>query len=107
MADVPGLAFQALHTADVAEAYRLALVRPVRGAFNLASEPVIIPGRAGRHLRRPDCPAARRRSGCGDPRGLSGSAGPTPPELVELFLILPLLDSGRAERELGWTPSDF
>lgn len=40
--DIPGLSFQALHTADAAEAYRLALTRAVSGAFNLAADPVML-----------------------------------------------------------------
>src|SRR5689334_9473704 len=36
-----GLRFQVLHTEDAADAYRRALLRDVRGAFNLAAEPVI------------------------------------------------------------------
>ncbi|MGW4856882.1 NAD-dependent epimerase/dehydratase family protein, partial [Streptomyces sp. NPDC004288] len=36
-----GLRFQVLHTDDAADAYRRALLRDVRGAFNLAAEPVI------------------------------------------------------------------
>src|SRR5829696_4562092 len=42
--DLPGLRFQVLHSLDAAEAYRLALVRKVRGAFNIAADPVIDAG---------------------------------------------------------------
>lgn len=41
MPDLPGLRFQAVHAEDVAEAYRLALTTPVRGAFNVAADPVL------------------------------------------------------------------
>src|SRR5205807_1887859 len=34
-----GLRTQAVHSRDVGEAYRLALVRPVEGAFNIAADP--------------------------------------------------------------------
>src|SRR3954469_21615564 len=37
----PRLRFQAVHSHDVGEAFRLALHAEVRGAFNLAAEPVI------------------------------------------------------------------
>jgi nucleoside-diphosphate-sugar epimerase len=37
--DLPGLRFQALHSADAASAYAAAVLHPVRGAFNLAAEP--------------------------------------------------------------------
>src|SRR3712207_8904980 len=36
--DLPGLRFQALHSRDAGEAFRLAVVRDVRGAFNVRSE---------------------------------------------------------------------
>src|SRR5438874_6410594 len=39
--DIPGLRFQAVHSRDVGDAYRLALVTEARGAFNIASEPVL------------------------------------------------------------------
>ncbi|MFF4448757.1 hypothetical protein [Streptomyces sp. NPDC001502] len=38
---VCGLRFQALHTDAAAEAYRAAVVRPVRGPFNLVADPVL------------------------------------------------------------------
>lgn len=41
--DIPGLRMQVLHAADAAEAYRLAVTRQVRGAFNIAAEPVLDP----------------------------------------------------------------
>jgi hypothetical protein len=39
--ELPGLRFQVLHSADAGEAYRRAVTREVRGAFNLAADPVI------------------------------------------------------------------
>src|SRR5207253_6405690 len=39
--DMPGLRFQAVHSYDVGEAYRLAAVGDVRGPFNLAADPVL------------------------------------------------------------------
>ena len=41
VADIPGLRFQAVHTDDVAEAYRLALTSDVQGPINVAAEPVL------------------------------------------------------------------
>lgn len=38
--DMPGLRMQAVHSADVGEAYRLAALSDVRGALNIAAEPV-------------------------------------------------------------------
>ncbi|HET7574469.1 MAG TPA: NAD-dependent epimerase/dehydratase family protein, partial [Solirubrobacterales bacterium] len=39
--DVPRLRFQAVHSRDVGEAYRRAVVREVSGPFNVAAEPAI------------------------------------------------------------------
>ncbi|HJU36556.1 MAG TPA: NAD-dependent epimerase/dehydratase family protein, partial [Gaiellaceae bacterium] len=39
--DIDGLRVQAVHTRDVAEAYRLAVVGDAHGAFNVAAEPVL------------------------------------------------------------------
>ncbi|MTE21781.1 NAD-dependent epimerase/dehydratase family protein [Streptomyces sp. TRM43335] len=102
--DLPGLRFQALHTEDAAEAYRLAVLRPVRGAFNLTADPVVDASvladvLGARVVRLPPGPV----------RAAAGAAWrlrlvPAPPELLDAFLRLPLMDRGRAERELGWTP---
>src|SRR5690348_10136255 len=48
--DVPRLRFQAVHSLDVGEAYRLAVTRDVRGAFNIAADPVLDPRELGRLL---------------------------------------------------------
>jgi nucleoside-diphosphate-sugar epimerase len=53
--DVPRLRFQAVHSLDVGDAYRRALVDDVRGAFNIAAEPVLDPSE----------PAAPARSSAG------------------------------------------
>jgi nucleoside-diphosphate-sugar epimerase len=102
--NVPGLAFQALHTADVAEAYHLVLQRPVRGAFNLAADPVITPSTLARifRARLVPCPAGALVGGARTAFRLRLVAAP--PELVELFLSLPVLNCDRAQEELGWRP---
>ncbi|HEX2700119.1 MAG TPA: NAD-dependent epimerase/dehydratase family protein [Acidimicrobiales bacterium] len=102
---VPGLSFQALHTDDVAEAYRLAVVNEVRGPFNLAADPVITPEELGRVM---GARAVRLPKGLliGATKAAFGAhLVPAPSELVELFLSLPLLDTGRARRDLGWAPA--
>jgi nucleoside-diphosphate-sugar epimerase len=103
--DVAGLAFQALHTADVADAYRLAATRPVRGAFNLSAEPVITPTVLGRIFRARTVPMSATAMVAATAAAFRARLAPAPPELVELFLSLPVLDSDRAERELGWAPA--
>jgi UDP-glucose 4-epimerase len=102
--DVPGLQFQAVHTDDVAHAYRLALLRPVRGAFNIAAEPPLDTSQIAhllnaRTVRVP--PAALRRAAALTWRL---RLQPTPPGWIDLALGVPLMDTGRAHQELGWAP---
>ena len=55
--DAPRLRFQAVHTDDVARAYCLAVMRDVRGAFNIAADPVLDADRLARLLRARRLPA--------------------------------------------------
>jgi UDP-glucose 4-epimerase len=102
--DVPDLRFQAVHSLDVAEAYRLALVRDVRGPFNLAADPVLDSSQLARIFKRPliRIPAGVLRGAA----GLTWRARlqPTPAGWIDLALGVPLMDTGRAVSELGWRP---
>ncbi|WP_055480245.1 NAD-dependent epimerase/dehydratase family protein [Sphaerimonospora mesophila] len=102
--DIPGLRFQALHTADAAEAYRLALTRPVSGAFNLAADPVIDPAVLAEMLgaRRVPVPPMVARGAVA--AGWHMRLIPASPGLVDMALRLPIMDVTRARTELGWEP---
>jgi UDP-glucose 4-epimerase len=102
--DIPGLRFQAVHTDDVAEAYRLALVKEVSGAFNVAAEPVLDPPELARILgaRRMPFPAAAARALTRVSWKLH--LQPTPPGWLDLARSVPILDTSRARAELGWSP---
>jgi len=102
---LPGLRFQALHSDDAGEAYVAATVRPVRGAFNLASDDILDP----EALRQ----IVGARATVNVPPALAHAAlaalwrlrvVPVPPELLDAFLHLPLMDDSRARRELEWSP---
>jgi nucleoside-diphosphate-sugar epimerase len=88
----------------VGEAYRLAVTREVRGAFNIAAEPVLGPKELGRILRaRPiRVPAWAVRLLIALTWRLH--LQPTPPGWLDLALGVPLLDTARALQELGWKP---
>jgi len=102
--DVPGLAVQAVHTSDVAEAYRLAVVGDVHGRFNIAAEPVLDPPAIAAALgaRLVRIPAGVARSAAGLTWRLR--LQPSPPGWVDLGLRTPLMSTERARSELGWTP---
>jgi nucleoside-diphosphate-sugar epimerase len=100
----PRLVFQAVHSLDVGEAYRLAAIRDVRGAFNIAADPVLDPDELGRLLdaRPVPVPAAVLRAGAALTWRLR--LQPTSPGWVDMGLGVPLLDTTRAREELGWEP---
>jgi nucleoside-diphosphate-sugar epimerase len=103
--DVEGLRFQAVHSDDVADAYRrAALDENASGAYNIAAEPVLDPEVLARALgarRVRVAPEALRRAA-----ELSWSLHlqPTPPGWLDMGLSVPLLDTRRAREELGWEP---
>jgi nucleoside-diphosphate-sugar epimerase len=100
-----GLRFQALTTEDAAVAYRLAITRDVRGAFNLAAPPVLDGPRLAEALgaRLAELPPTVVRAGLAIAWHLR--LAPAEPGLFDLVLDLPQLDAGRARQELGWTPT--
>jgi UDP-glucose 4-epimerase len=102
--DIARLRFQAVHSLDVGDAARRALVGDARGAFNLAAEPVLDPDRLARTLGARKVPLSR-------PVVRAVTAGtyrlrlqPTPPGWLDLALAVPLLDTTRAREQLGWEP---
>ena len=101
-----GLRFQAVTAADVAEAYRLAVVRPeARGAFNLAADPVLDAERLAEILgsHAVTMPAGMARAALAALWHLH--VVPAEPALLDLVLAVPELDVTRARQVLGWTPT--
>lgn len=98
------LAFQAVHTSDVAEAYRLAVTTDVRGAFNVTADPVLSPLELGRVLDARPLPIARTVLRVSVDLSWRLRLQPTPPGWVDLAFSIPLLDSSRARQKLGWSP---
>ncbi|MFJ6694816.1 NAD-dependent epimerase/dehydratase family protein [Streptomyces sp. NPDC091272] len=102
--DVPGLRVQALHTDDAAQAYRLAVLREVRGAFNLAADPpvdakVLAEMFGARAVRTPRALARGALAA-----GWGARLLPASPHLFDAVLRMPLMDCTRAREELDWRP---
>src|SRR6476620_1689599 len=101
---VPRLRFQAVHSRDVGEAYRQAVVRDVRGAFNIAAEPAIGVEELREFFGARSFPL---------PAGALRAAAdltwrmrlqPTSPGWLDLALGVPTMNTGRAREQLGWEP---
>jgi UDP-glucose 4-epimerase len=100
-----GLRFQAVHSADVGEAYRLAATRDVRGAFNIAADPVLDAGELGRLLGARPVAVPPRPLRSVVELAYRLRLQPTPPGWLDMALGSPIMDTGRARRELGWEPA--
>ncbi|GGI93912.1 NAD-dependent epimerase/dehydratase family protein [Streptomyces brasiliensis] len=102
--DLRGLVFQALHTDDAAAACREAVIRPVRGAFNLAAGPVLDAAELARVLdaRPVKLPLPPVRAALSAAWRLH--LVPASPDLFDAVLRLPLLSCSRARTELDWQP---
>jgi UDP-glucose 4-epimerase len=102
--DVPDLRFQCVHSHDIGDAYRLAAVTDARGAYNLASDPILDPPKLsemfGARLMRVS------------PRLIKAAADltwrlhlqPSPRGWVDMGLEAPIMDTKRARVDLGWEP---
>ncbi|HEX2273980.1 MAG TPA: NAD-dependent epimerase/dehydratase family protein [Acidimicrobiales bacterium] len=99
-----GMRFQAVHSSDVGQAYREALVRDVRGPFNLAAEPVLDAAAVASAMATRPVPVPPRlvRAAVGATWHLR--LQPTSPDWVDLLARPTLVDARRARDELGWSP---
>ncbi|MFG1697824.1 NAD-dependent epimerase/dehydratase family protein [Nonomuraea sp. NPDC049309] len=102
--DIPGLRLQVLHAEDAAQAYRLAVTKPVRGAFNLAAEPVLDPQDLADMLGTRTLKVPPRLAMAAVSAGWTLRLFPASPGLLELALRIPLMKTDRARDVLGWTP---
>jgi UDP-glucose 4-epimerase len=101
----PRLVFQAVHSYDVGEAYRLAVVNDgASGAFNVAAEPVLDPDELARALGARKLPVhgglLRRAASLSYMLRLQ----PSEPGWLDMGLAVPVMDTTRARTELGWRP---
>jgi nucleoside-diphosphate-sugar epimerase len=100
-----GLRTQAVHSLDVGEAYRLAATLPVRGAFNIAADPVLDAGTIAQALgaRALELPVGSVRAAAWASWKLR--LQPTSPGWLDMGMQSPLMSCDRARELLGWSPS--
>ena len=103
--DLPRLRFQAVHSHDVGEAYRLAVTGDVRGAFNIAADPVLDPDALAEILNARKLPVPRTLARAAVAATWRLRLQPTPEGWLDMALAVPLMDTTRAREELGWEPS--
>jgi UDP-glucose 4-epimerase len=100
-----GLRVQAVHADDVADAYRLAATdERARGAYNVSAEPVLDAGTLGRALGGRPVPLPVRAVRAAALLSWHARLQPTPPGWLDMGMAVPIMDSGRIRRELGWEP---
>ena len=100
---VERLVFQALHSQDVARAYRLAVVGDASGAFNLAAEPVIDSSRLEELLGARGVPVSARVLRAAAAASFHLRLQPSEPGWLDMALAVPVMDTARARDQLGWS----
>jgi nucleoside-diphosphate-sugar epimerase len=98
------LVFQAVHSLDVGEAYRLAAVGDVRGAFNVAAEPVLDPNALAEALGAKPVAVSFGVLRAAADLSWRLRMQPTAPSWVDLAFGVPVMDTSRARSELAWQP---
>jgi UDP-glucose 4-epimerase len=98
-----GFAVQAVHAQDVAEAYALAVTSDVRGAFNVAADPVLDASTLGAALDAKPVPVPAALVRAAAAASFRLHLQPSEPGWVDLALQTPLMATDRI-RALGWSP---
>jgi UDP-glucose 4-epimerase len=101
---ISGLRFQCAHTDDVAEAYRLAIRRDVRGPFNLAAAPIVSMRDVAALLGARTIGVSSRPLRLAAELAWRARLQPTPPGWLDVGMDVPMMSTARAEEELGWRP---
>ncbi|WP_308283241.1 NAD-dependent epimerase/dehydratase family protein [Pseudonocardia nigra] len=99
------LAVPLVHTGDVADAIVRVLEQGAIGPFNLAAEPPVTRDVIAAVLRAPAVHLPRPVLRAAADLAWRLRLQPLDPGWLDLAFAVPLLDSGRARRELGWTPT--
>lgn len=102
--DIAGLRIQAVHSDDVADAYRRALVAEVAGAVNIAADPVLDPATIAEALGARRARVHPRVARAFVTASWRARLQPTAPGWLDLALAVPVMDCTRAREVLGWEP---
>ncbi len=103
--DIPNLRGQIIHSYDVGEAFRLAIINDeARGAFNLAAEPVLDPEELGRMLGARSVPLSAQLARAGARLSWQLRLQPVSEGWLDMALSIPVMDTSRAREVLGWAP---
>jgi nucleoside-diphosphate-sugar epimerase len=99
------LAFQATHADDIADAYVKAVTRDVAGPFNVAADPVLTPRTiaaavGGRVVPMPNVALRAIVS-----LTYAARLQPAEPGWLDMATQTPIMDTTRAQAELGWAAS--
>ena len=101
----PRLVVQAVHSHDVAEAYRLAITdERARGAYNVAADPILDAKTIARALGARTIPVGHRLLRAAADLTWRARLQPTPAGWVDMGLGVPTMDTTRIRTELGWEP---
>ncbi len=103
--DIENLRSQVIHSYDVGEAFRLAIVNgDARGAFNIAAEPVLDGREIARILNARPVPMSAQLARAGAGLSWALRLQPVPPGWLDLSRNVPIMDTTKARTQLGWTP---
>jgi UDP-glucose 4-epimerase len=102
---IPGLRFQAVHSRDVGEAFRLAIVERASGAFNLAAQPPLGRAELAEFLGARPVPMPAKLVRALTDLSWKLRLQPSPPGWLDMALAVPIMATDKARQELGWTPA--
>ncbi len=96
---------QFLHSADAGQAFRLAATRDVRGAFNIAADPVMDAAELADVLGARTVRVPERGGGPRSPPRGACTWCLASPGLFDLAMQIPVMDTSRASPSSGGRPS--
>ncbi len=99
---VDGVRFQAVHADDLVEAFRSALFGTAAGAFNVAGESMTDMRSIAAMLGARPVPMPFAAARAALALAWRARMTPAPPELLDIVARLPVMDTARVRRELGW-----